>query len=269
MHDSEGVKFTPVFFGDRKNDLARTEPLNKEAHAALQNEVDRLGEMFVSTVGRNRDLASETIRSTEAAVFFGENGPASGLSDGVATFDDILGELQAEVSESSGSIGTAAQRGPVKETSMSNAQKEAEAKAAAEAEAKTTAEAEAKTTAEAEAKATAEATAKDAAEPDNVVSIETARNQGARDADEKTKLRIEGIRRACQLAGQPERFGEFLDTELSVDQVGKKLLDERAAAAGEHTDGHHGSEADAKPVKISSTAIYSRWNDKDAIREPA
>lgn len=76
-----GVKYTTIFAGEEKNDLTPHEPLSKNAKDKLQREVNRLYEMFLSTVARNRNLDIEKIRGTQAATYYGENAIEVGLAD--------------------------------------------------------------------------------------------------------------------------------------------------------------------------------------------
>ena len=76
-----GVKYTTIFAGEEKNDLTPHEPLSKNAKDKLQREVNRLYEMFLSAVARNRNLDIEKIRGTQAATYYGENAIEVGLAD--------------------------------------------------------------------------------------------------------------------------------------------------------------------------------------------
>jgi signal peptide peptidase SppA len=86
----EGVKITPIFAGERKNDLTPHEPLSEAAMAAMRGEINRLYVMFVETVARNRGISAEQIRATEAAMFFGADAVNAGLADGFRQFDSLL-----------------------------------------------------------------------------------------------------------------------------------------------------------------------------------
>jgi len=94
----DGVRYTTVFAGARKNDLNPHEPISDEAHAFLKSEVDRIYGLFVDTVASHRGLSSEAVRATEAGVFFGNDAVAAGLADAVGNFDDVLNELVASLS---------------------------------------------------------------------------------------------------------------------------------------------------------------------------
>jgi len=96
----EGYRYTTVFAGARKNDFNPHEALSGEARAALQAEVDRVYELFVETVARNRAMATAAVRATEARLFFGEDAVRAGLADGVGTMRDALAALAATMSGS-------------------------------------------------------------------------------------------------------------------------------------------------------------------------
>ncbi|MFX3544389.1 S49 family peptidase [Ralstonia mannitolilytica] len=96
----DGVRYTAVFAGDRKNDLNPHEPISDEAHAFLKAEVNRVYGLFVETVAKHRGLEAEAIQATEAGLFFGQDAIAAGLADAVGTFDDALLQLAESVSSS-------------------------------------------------------------------------------------------------------------------------------------------------------------------------
>lgn len=96
----DGVRYTAVFAGDRKNDLNPHEPISDEAHAFLKSEVNRVYGLFVETVAKHRGLEAEAIQATEAGLFFGQDAIAAGLADAVGTFDDALLQLAESVSSS-------------------------------------------------------------------------------------------------------------------------------------------------------------------------
>jgi ClpP class serine protease len=87
---NEGIKITPIFAGERKNDLTPHEPLSEAARAAMQGEIDRLYGLFTDIVARNRGLSTERIRATQAAMLFGNDAIQVGLADGFRTFDSLL-----------------------------------------------------------------------------------------------------------------------------------------------------------------------------------
>ena len=96
----DGVRYTAVFAGDRKNDLNPHEPISSEAKAQLQVEVNRIYGLFVETVARHRGLEPSAVRDTEAGLFFGQAAVAIGLADAISTFDDALAQLLESLSPS-------------------------------------------------------------------------------------------------------------------------------------------------------------------------
>ncbi|WP_341814681.1 MULTISPECIES: S49 family peptidase [unclassified Wolbachia] len=88
--EKQGIKYTTVFAGKRKNDLNPHEPITSESVESLQEEVDRLYEMFVQLIARNRNLSTEKIKSTEAGLYFGEKAIEIGLADEVITYSEFI-----------------------------------------------------------------------------------------------------------------------------------------------------------------------------------
>ena len=94
--EKEGFNYTPVFSGARKNDFSRHKPLSDDARAVLQAEIDEIYELFVETVGRNRDIAPSVLRDTEAAIFQGKKAVKAGLADTVLSWDKAMANITNE-----------------------------------------------------------------------------------------------------------------------------------------------------------------------------
>lgn len=92
-----GIAVTFFQYGDRKTDGAAEKPLDREAKTAFQDDIDAMGELFIATVARNRNLTASKVRRTEAATFRAETGVANGLADAVmapaAAFRALLSQL--------------------------------------------------------------------------------------------------------------------------------------------------------------------------------
>ncbi|WP_353270592.1 S49 family peptidase [Wolbachia endosymbiont (group A) of Hedychridium roseum] len=88
--ERQGIKYTTIFAGSRKNDLNPHEPMTSESLESLQKEVGRLYEMFLQLIARNRGLSIEKIRSTEAGLYFGKKAVEIGVADGVTTFFEFI-----------------------------------------------------------------------------------------------------------------------------------------------------------------------------------
>lgn len=94
---SAGVQVTFITYGDRKADGHPEIPLSKEALARFQSDIDSMGELFVETVARNRNIAASTVRDTQAVTYMGAAGVAQGLADAVAAPDAAFRALIAEL----------------------------------------------------------------------------------------------------------------------------------------------------------------------------
>lgn len=94
----DGVHYTAVYAGERKNDLNPHEPISSEAHAFLKAEVNRIYGLFVETVARHRGIEASAVRDTEAGLFFGQAAVDKGLADAVGSFDEALAALTASIS---------------------------------------------------------------------------------------------------------------------------------------------------------------------------
>jgi len=92
---NEGIKVTHIFAGAHKVDGNPYEPLPKDVQASLQADVEGLYESFVQAVARNRGMAAEAVRATQARTYRGEAGVEAGLADRVATTDQLISELAA------------------------------------------------------------------------------------------------------------------------------------------------------------------------------
>jgi signal peptide peptidase SppA len=91
--EKEGIAVTFIQYGDRKTDGAAEKPLSTEAQKRFQADMDELGELFINTVSRNRDVAASKIRAMEAGTFLGAAGVTSGLADAVKAPDAAFREL--------------------------------------------------------------------------------------------------------------------------------------------------------------------------------
>ncbi|MBE0593478.1 MAG: S49 family peptidase, partial [Gemmatimonadales bacterium] len=86
----DGLTYTAIYAGSRKNDLSPHAPLSPEAATTLQVEVDRLYEIFVGHVAQARGLEPEAIRGLEAGLVFGDAAVTAGLADAVTSFEEVI-----------------------------------------------------------------------------------------------------------------------------------------------------------------------------------
>ena len=88
-----GLKWTLIHAGAKKVDGNPHEPLSPRAD--LQADVDALQDKLVALIARNRGLAPEAVRATEAAIYRGQRGIDAGLADRIGTRDQALADLAA------------------------------------------------------------------------------------------------------------------------------------------------------------------------------
>jgi signal peptide peptidase SppA len=129
---ANGLRYTTIFAGDRKNDFNPHEPLSTEARDVLVAEVNRLYGMFVDAVARRRSLSAADVRSTEAGILYGEDGVARGFADRVGTFREALAAMTESLSKPKFTKGGT----PVSETTQAAASPPVADLAAIEAEAR-------------------------------------------------------------------------------------------------------------------------------------
>jgi len=90
-----GIAVTFVQYGARKSDGAPEKALDPEAQKRIQAEINAMGELFVSTVARNRKVDPAAIRSTEAGIFLGDAATQIGIIDAIAPPDIAFRQLLA------------------------------------------------------------------------------------------------------------------------------------------------------------------------------
>ncbi|MDE9496058.1 S49 family peptidase [Xenorhabdus bovienii] len=95
----DGLTVTIITYGDRKAESNPYIKLSDEARQSIQDDIDVMGKLFVSTVARNRGISEKIIRDTQAACFLAADGVQLGLADAVATPDDAFQTLMNEVGD--------------------------------------------------------------------------------------------------------------------------------------------------------------------------
>ena len=202
----DGVRYTAVFAGERKNDLNPHEPISNEAHAVLRAEVDRIYDLFVETVARHRGLDADAVRATEAGLFFGPDAVATGLADAVGSLDDALTQLTQSLSPLPTQVATASQAGFLRNHQMESSMNDRTDPAASD-----------------------RPLADPAGSPPqpSAASTATATALSVADAVE--------IAQTCTLAGRTDLIAGFLEAQSSPSQVRSQLLAAQAEASPEIT----------------------------------
>ena len=94
-----GHKWTLIHAGARKVDGNAHEPLSGAAFADIQGDVDALHAELVTLVARNRKLAPDAVRATEAAIYRGKRGIEAGFADRLGTLDQALADLSQSLDQ--------------------------------------------------------------------------------------------------------------------------------------------------------------------------
>lgn len=92
-----GIKVRFITYGAHKADGHPETPITDEEIARYQEQIDAMGELFVETVARNRNIAAATVADMQAATFMGEKGVALGLADEVAAPDAAFRALIKQI----------------------------------------------------------------------------------------------------------------------------------------------------------------------------
>ena len=196
----DGVRYTAVFAGERKNDLNPHEPISDEAHAVLKAEVDRVYDLFVETVARHRGLDADAVRATEAGLFFGPDAVGAGLADAVGGFDDALSQLTQSLSPLPTQVASASQAGHFRNHQMESSMNDRTDPAALD---------------------------RPLADPAGSPAQPPAATLSVADAVE--------IAQTCALAGRTDLIAGFLEAQSSPAKVRSQLLAAQAEASPEIT----------------------------------
>lgn len=244
----DGYRYTAIYAGDRKNDLSPHLPLSNEASTALQTEVDRLYEMFVSTVATNRGLDAQAVRDTQAGLFYAGDAIEAGFADAIGTADDALRALAMEVQQRKSAIARSLGSGREMEVSLPDPvlSKEKLMSQTSPPASSASTEADATTSTvvvpedvnpqephqEAESLAGADAPKDETAEVVQSV-VATASTTAASHDIRKASANVLAVAEMCLLAGKSDMTFSALERGLSVEQVRNELLAAKAAESPE------------------------------------
>lgn len=221
----DGVRYTAVFAGERKNDLNPHEPISNEAHVVLKAEVDRIYDLFVETVARHRGLDADTVRATEAGLFFGPDAVATGLADAVGSLDDALTQLTQSLSPLPTQVAPASQAGFRRNHQMESSMNDRT----------------------------------DPAAPDRPLADPAGSHPQPSATATATALSVADaveIAQTCTLAGRTDLIAGFLEAQSSPAKVRSQLLSAQAEASPEITSLiRPDSAADAARISATSPLI--------------
>jgi len=90
-----GVRYTPIFAGDHKNDFNPHEPLKSDGKDVLQAHVNKLYDMLTAVVARNRSMTQAAVIATQAGFYMGAAAVEAGLADGTMSVRDIMTKMSS------------------------------------------------------------------------------------------------------------------------------------------------------------------------------
>jgi ClpP class serine protease len=100
-----GLEWTLIHAGAKKVDGNPHEPLSAGAHADIQADVDALHAELVALVARNRDLTTDAVRATQAAIYRGQRGIEVKFADRLGTVEQAIADLAATINPRPQSMG--------------------------------------------------------------------------------------------------------------------------------------------------------------------
>ena len=83
--EKDGLRYTAIYSGARKNDGDPHAPLSEEALARFQADVDSLARLFAEKVAARRPLNVEQVLAFQAGTFIGTAAVEAGLADSITT----------------------------------------------------------------------------------------------------------------------------------------------------------------------------------------
>lgn len=223
----EGFAYTAITAGAHKNDFSPHAPLSPEAAASLQAEVDRLYAMFVGQIAAMRGIEPDSVRATEAGLYFGEQAIDAGLADAVLSLDAALSEFAAhlaarkQLARASPGGRTRANPLPIEPLMEIPMDEDQELEPVVNAPA---------------ADPTPQPT--QALPEPSAAAVAQARTEAASEA--------QAIAELCLIAGCPQRTAEYLGAGLSQADVRRALLNARA----EQTEIHSTITAEASTASV-------------------
>ena len=283
----DGYRYTAIYAGDRKNDLSPHLPLSNEASTALQTEVDRLYEMFVSTVATNRGLDAQAVRDTQAGLFYAGDAIEAGFADAIGTADDAMRALALEVQQRKSAIARSFGSGREMEVSLPDPvlSKEKLMSQTSPPASSASTEADATTSTvvvpedvnpqelhqEAESPAGADAPKDETAEVVQSV-VATASTTAASHDIRKASANVLAVAEMCLLAGKSDMTFSALERGLSVEQVRNELLAAKASDSPEissHILPQAGTQTTTKPEQSPVVIAAQQRAQKLAANRPS
>lgn len=274
MNAKRGVKVELIRSGERKVERNPYEPLTDQARQAMQDESDRLYDLFVSTVARNRGMTVEQIVATKATTYHGQSGIDVGLADKLGTFADLLGHLQSEDYDAqaimSRNTSTGAQASAdlpkidgIDSGSVIQEEMAADAQSAEQLEAALQAEHDRKTAPQA---STPTEDLEDLEEGEEAAAAENQTQITAEQAEAQILVKTHAeIRAVCTAAGLPDIAQDYITAGTAVDQVRADLVSMIQAGEVEIESTQKvavEAPTSAASTQVTAASVYARRNQR-------
>ena len=283
----DGYRYTAIYAGDRKNDLSPHLPLSNEASTALQTEVDRLYEMFVSTVATNRGLDAQAVRDTQAGLFYAGDAIEAGFADAIGTADDALRALAMEVQQRKSAIARSFGSGREMEVSLPDPVLSKEKLMSQTSPPASTASTEA-VPVTSTVVAPGDANPQEPQAPHQEVELPAGAGESTQDTPEvkpavaaasaashdirKASANVLAVAEMCLLAGKSDMTLSALERGLSVEQVRNELLAAKASDSPEissHILPQAGTQTTTKPEQSPVVIAAQQRAQKLAANRPS
>jgi signal peptide peptidase SppA len=225
-----GLKYTAIYAGEHKNDLSPHEPLSDPARAQLQTEVDRVYELFATSVARMRGIELTAVKATEAALYFGHQSIAVGLADRIGTMGDALSDFTKKVARPSSPTTRTLKRKEIPMTENNQPVEDMDP------------------------------------EMESIPDLAALKADLKEEAKTEAMAYVAEVTELCQLAGAPDKAAAFIAKAIPAADVRKALIEARAtqadatAIAGQ-IPANTNPTNNAEP-KIDTAAIYASRNKK-------
>jgi len=96
--EKEGLAYTVIKAGARKDDYSSLKPLGDQVLKDLQESVDKTRLIFATDVANARGLSVDAVMETEAGCFDGQTAIDVGFADEIASFEDTVGIMREMMS---------------------------------------------------------------------------------------------------------------------------------------------------------------------------
>lgn len=99
FNEKTGLQYTPIYAGARKIDGWPHAPLSQQAQNRMQARVNTVYSVFTQSVAKYRGISESKVITTQADCFDGADAIEAGLADGIATFDEVIETILADIEQ--------------------------------------------------------------------------------------------------------------------------------------------------------------------------